>query len=68
MNDKLTPEQLADVMGDIHLLEFTLAVMAFVMLFWFIGMLWAEAPKRECWRQREAEMDREEAALNGKEY
>lgn len=66
--NKLTSEQLANVMDNIHLLEFALFVVAMALLLWFVGMIWAEAPKREYWRQREAELDREEAALNNREY
>lgn len=33
---------------------------AVTMLLWFLGMLWAEAPSRAYWRQRELEWDREE--------
>lgn len=52
MNDKLTPEQLADVQTDINLLIFALLVVAIAMLAWFIGMYWASAPSRAYWKSR----------------
>jgi hypothetical protein len=59
VNDKLSPEELAIWMSNIHWFEVFLLYVAVIMLLWFLGMMWAEAPKRKYWRERAAEWESE---------
>lgn len=52
MNDRPTLEQLAMIQDSTNVLIAGLFIFAIVMMIWFIGMLWAGAPKRAYWRSR----------------